>query len=252
MANNPDNEDVIRQVKNMMTASGLWPHADQNLAYKFRNLVSWMASIVQIIVMIDQLWANLHYIDRVTDVLCLIATYGSFLIKLGIFTYKKRRFLIIIQELQQNSFVQYPNEFGNYIKSTISVSNNVTRMYQMSCFAVIAMYALKPFVVPEGQGLPIEVNFDVSRFYVVFYFFEVFSLLITAWNNSSLDALAMGLMGIASAQLDILRCKLLMLNEEAKKECDVFGNNRSLESKIKNCVQHHIDVIKYVGERRVR
>lgn len=238
---NSNNDDVISQVKNMMNLSGLWPKPKETFAYKLKTFISFLLSFIQMIFMIEQLAVNINYIDSVTDVLCLIATYASFLIKFAIFEYKRETFGRIIAALQAKSFTNYPHQFDHYTQNTIKISNGVCKMYQSSCLLVIMMYTLKPILIKEGQRLPIEVAFQVGYFYYLIYPFESISLLTTAWNNSSLDALAMGLLSIASAQLDILGEKLVNLdNEEIWQE----NGSESVEDKVKDCVVHHLDIIR--------
>lgn len=244
MANS--NEEVIKEVKNMMILSGLWPKYEESNFYKFKKLLSVIAPFVLTVLMFDQLIENLQYIDKVTDILCVFASFVSYLIKLTIFDSKSKRFSTILQELKQNTFVDYPKEFNYYLMNTIKMSKYVARLYQISCLAVIVTYSVKPFVIDDGQRLPLPVTFKVGKLYYVLYMFQSFSLFTGAWNNSSLDALAMGLMGIAATQLDILREKLLSLNKYSKEN----GNSnvelmKFIRFKIKRCVIHHICIIRY-------
>lgn len=240
---NSKNEDVIFQVKRMMTLSAIWPKSNENFAYKFRHFIWNSLSFVQIILMIHQLIVNINFIETVTDILCLIATYGSYLIKFTIFVNKRETFLYIIEILEQKSFVNYPKQFDHYTQNAISISNWVCRMYQTTCFIVVMIYTLKPIFIKEGQNLPIEVAFDVGNYYYLIYAIASISLLTTAWNNSSLDSLAMGLMSIASAQFGILREKLLTLNNYKEEDVGKRHVANAIEAIVKDCVKHHMDII---------
>lgn len=207
------NIEVILEVKKMMTLAGLWPYINESYFYKLKRFISWISPLIFTIFITDKLLKNLNQIETVTDLLCLIATYLSFIIKLAIFVIKKNTYYVLLEQLESGKFVDYPIKFQHYIRRMVKISNNIARMYQILCFTVISMYLSKPFIIKEGQGLPVEIAIDLGNFYYVFFVFEVFTLVITVWTNSSLDALAMGLMNIASAQLDILREKLISLNE---------------------------------------
>lgn len=241
------NEEVIEVIKNMMMLWGTWPKQKRSFYYNLKKFISVIMPLFFVILIYDQLMKNRNYIDKLTDVLCLFASYVSYLIKLAIFSSKTSTFFSILQQLNQKTFINYPNEFAHYVENTIKISKYVARLYQLSCLIVIVSYVLKPWLIPEGQRLPVEVAFDVGNYYYVIYIFQSLSLLIGAWNNSSMDALAMDLMSIAAAQLDILKDKLLQLNVycEDNVQNDLFVTV-TIERKIKESVIHHMDIIRYL------
>lgn len=242
------NEDVILQVKNMMTLTGLWPYKNESHFYKIMRYVGLISPFIFNIFIIDKLLKNLNRIEIVTDSLCLIATYFSFIIKLIIFIIKRETYYKLLTQLDNGKFGDYPTRFESYIKRMIKISNYIARMYQISCFTVIFLYLSKPLIITDGQRLPIEIAIDLGNFYYVFFIFEVFTMLLTVWNNSCLDALAMGLMNVASAQLDILRDKLITLNDFTEKNYD----ENDISDCIKDYVIHHMEIIRYFCKRKLQ
>lgn len=245
---NSKNDEVLNIIKNMMLFSGLWPkYHYTNFYYNIKTIISVIAPLIFTILMYHQIINNINYIDKVTDVLCVFFSFATYLIKFTIFFTKRDNFLITLRQLQNETFVNYPKEFDHYVDGVIKFSKYIARLYQFSCSTVVITYYLKPLIVTDGQRLPLDVAFDVGKYYYFIYVFQAFSLVAGAYNNSAIDALTVDLMMIAGAQLDILKDKLLTLNVYAK---DNVQNNtiltRFIEYRIKNCVNHHLDIIRYV------
>ncbi|CAG9812827.1 unnamed protein product [Phaedon cochleariae] len=106
------------------------------------------------------------------------------------------------------------------------------------------MYSIMPIVIKTD--LPIMFSYDLGQFWMAMYIFQVIGMVNAASNNSSLDILAVSLIGIGCAQIDILNEKLKKLfHNSMKKEFDGYIQD---DQSVRDCVRHHIQIIRCTSQ----
>nr|ALR72552.1 odorant receptor OR7 [Colaphellus bowringi] len=165
----------------------------------------------------------------------------SYLIKLIIFKSKSVHVLEMLSFLELTEFNNYPKGLSGIVERTVKFSRYLGYAYQFMCCLVITLYSTIPLFTKAD--LPIRFSHDVGKLKPAVYIFQVIGLSSAASNNSCLDVLAMSLMGICSAQIDILNKKLITLGKN-EDEDETDGSNNSY-LRLKKCAKHHVEIIRF-------
>lgn len=243
-----NNANAFKIHFNMMHISGVWPEESPGVLYQIRGLLSWLLGIGLSITMSMEVINDISDFTRLSEILYIMVSVTIYLVKLAGFTYQRKTFLKTVQFLKDPIFVTYPEDLDHYMAKTIRISTGIANIYRYLCLCCMLLYATFPLF--DNKPLPFPFPYETGRYRYLMYAFQVASISNSAWNNSCLDTLTTSLMGIGAAQLDILMKKIEMIG---RNENDTENNSRDGKKavgEIKQCIQHHLAIIRYTCLRK--
>ncbi|XP_044259103.1 odorant receptor Or1-like [Tribolium madens] len=229
--------------RNLLTLSGFYPRRTQkhNFLYTTSALFNLLVSYGQLFSMVAQMVIDRNELSKFSETLLFFMTHFTFLCKLTNFVYNKRKMFEIEDNLAKGIF--YGFEIDK-IKPKIESCKFVAKIFRILCIWVILLYTMVPFLDDkEDLSLPLPgwVPYDTKKFYYPTAIFQIISVSVSAYNNSTIDILTCMLITVASAQFNLLK--------EALKRMDFRpeGHNtkKLIEAKFENCVNHHKEIVKF-------
>lgn len=134
----------------------------------------------------------------------------------------------------------YNHEFDQLtiIKEKIQFCNINGKIFRMMCFFTCIFFLLVPYFDNSRKNeLPLPAYFpgDTEKYFVQLVVAEAIGVGLSAYCNTSIDILTWKLMSLASANFEILKCKLKKIN--------YAGSTTESETKLLNCIQYHLKII---------
>ncbi|XP_074037331.1 odorant receptor 46a [Leptinotarsa decemlineata] len=228
--------EAISIPKQVLTITGHWPEKKPSI---FKRVLFFLDILFSFSLLLE-LVNHFDDFEALSKHLSLTISPTSYLIKLIIFKCKSYAFLDLIALMKVKEFKHYPKHLRSItdhaVRSLIFLGNG----YLLICFITILMYCLIPAI--SKADLPVKFSYYLGEFKPAMYAFQVMGLISASTNNSCLDMLAMSLMGICAAQIEVLNRTIISLND-----CDESGMYRSdqVNRGLKNCVKHHVKIIRF-------
>ncbi|KAK5647664.1 hypothetical protein RI129_002556 [Pyrocoelia pectoralis] len=182
---------------------------------------------------------NLKDFIKLSETLYMMITVAEYVIKQISLSYKKKAFLKIIEFLKDPIFLSYPYELDHYMVKTVRQSTFIANTYRYIVGCCVVLYLVYPMVDHKSLPFPFPLELGVYRYFM--YAFQIVTVGIGAWNNSSIDTLTTSLMGISAAQLDILYEKIIRIQNEAPENGN--KNDKNVLKVLRQCVKHHNAII---------
>nr|XP_023022535.1 odorant receptor 13a-like [Leptinotarsa decemlineata] len=226
--------EAISIPNKFFTLSGHWPGAKTTI---FQRMLFCLDILFNFSLLAE--FTN-HFDDYeiLSEHLSITISPVSYLIKMIIFKIKSDAVQNLICSIKLKEFNDCPNHLRNIIEQTVKYSKFLGYVYQSLCLVTILLYSLVP-VFTEAD-LPLRFSYNIGNFKPVMYAFQVMGLISAASNNSSMDILAMSLMRICAAQIEILNRKIIGLSDEYEKYRPDY-----IKTELKHCVKHHVKIIRY-------
>lgn len=237
---NSNNEDAIKIQHDMLVFSGFWPRKNSSIFYKCRRTFSWVMLIMLGITMWMQVIKVINDFTQLSEILYIMVTITATIIKSGVFTYRRKYFLKLLELLKDPLFISYPNDLNHYMATTIKYSRLIANTYRYLVFACVVLIGLFPIV--DNKPLPFPFDFNLRGYKIPMYAFQLTAECVAAWNNSSLDTLCTSLMGITAAQLDILAEKIIHIKDVTLAKHTPASEEIALKN-FKQCVKHHVAIM---------
>jgi hypothetical protein len=232
---------VFQTERSLLTFSGFYPRRDKKYSslYIFSASVNLLCSYLQLLSMLGQMVVDKNNLSKLTDTLLFFMTHFAFLCKLTNFGYYRWHLLVVEDSLIDAVFYEICHT--ELLKSKVQSCKLVARIFRILCILCIIFYAVIP-CLGEERVLPLPgwLPYDTTKYYYETVFFQLLSICISAYNNSSIDILTWKLITIASAQFDILKENLKNIFYKSGGEDDT----KLIEICFKNCVKHHNEIIK--------
>ncbi|KAJ3666143.1 hypothetical protein Zmor_001597 [Zophobas morio] len=194
--------------------------------------------------MIVQMVIDRKNLSKLTETLLFFMTHFTFLCKLTNFVYYKKKMFDIEDTLAGNIFYGHPLERLMLVKTRVSSCQLVAKIFRILCVLVVFFYTLVPYVDhKEEKTLPLPgwLPYDIKKYYYPTVVFQIMSVVVSAYNNSSIDILTCMLITVVSAEFDILKENLKTTdyktyNESAKKQ---------IQEKFQHCVEYHKAIVAF-------
>ncbi|KAF2904116.1 hypothetical protein ILUMI_02069 [Ignelater luminosus] len=156
-----------------------------------------------------------------------------------------KEYLKLIDFLKNPIFLSYSEDLDHYMAKSIKQSVLLTNGYRVVAVTIMVGYTIYPLL--DNKPLPTPFPYDLGKFTMLMYCFEVISGSFSMVNVICLDVTCTSLMELAAAQLDILAEKIIRLEEDDVVVGDpiiLTQIRESIHEKLKNCVKHHLAIIK--------
>ncbi|KAF2904105.1 hypothetical protein ILUMI_02058, partial [Ignelater luminosus] len=232
----------------MLTLTGIWPKKNPSIVYRIRTLLSWISALGIYTIMLIELIHDIHSFTKLPETLYIMATYMGFIIKLLVFSYRKKELLNIIKFLKDPIFKSYPEDLDHHMAKSIKQSVLLASIYRVCVVGLVLCYVIYPIL--DHKPLPFPLPYDLGKYTLIMYTLQMIGESFSAVNNISLDLMYTCLMGIIAAQLDILSEKITRLeqNDTELTNLSILNElNETAIEKLKNCVKHHMAIISMVN-----
>ncbi|KAF2904109.1 hypothetical protein ILUMI_02062 [Ignelater luminosus] len=230
----------------MLVLTGVWPIENPNVIYKVKRLLSWISAFGLSGILLTEFIYDIRDFTKLSETLYIGVTYMGFLVKLLVFSRRRKEFLNLLKFLKNPIFVSYPEDLDHYMAKSIKQSVLLARVYRVLGVSIVVGYAFYPIL--DNKPLPFPFPYDLGNYTILMYCLQMIGEAFSAVNNLCLDVMCTSLMGLAAAQLDILTQKIIRLKEDN----GVISNpvilnqvDARIIEKLKDCVKHHLAIIKY-------
>ncbi|KAF2888241.1 hypothetical protein ILUMI_17932 [Ignelater luminosus] len=240
-----DSADAFKVQYNMLVITGMWPKKNPNIIYRIRTTISWICAIGLFGCLLTQFIYDIKDFMKLSVTLYILVCYMGFILKLLVFINHREEFLNILNFLKNPIFISYPEDLDYYMTKSIKQSVLVARTVQIATAAGLVVYAVYPIL--DKKPLPFPFPYELGKYTLLMFCFQMVAEAFSAVNNLSLDLVFTSLMGIVAAQLDILAEMIMRLKEDdSMVERSVISNrvDESINKKLKDCVKHHLAIIK--------
>ncbi|KAF2904107.1 hypothetical protein ILUMI_02060 [Ignelater luminosus] len=238
-------EDAFRIPYNMLILTGIWPKENSDITFRIRTLSSWFFALSLCINMLIELLHDIDNFTKLSETLYIMVTYMGFIAKLLVFSYREKEFLNIINFLKDPIFASYSEELDHYMKKTIRQLVCLASIYRACTLLLIFGYIIYPIL--DNKPLPFPLPYDLGKYTIMMYVLQIIGESFSAVNNISLDLICISLLGIVTAQLDILAETIIRSNQDDSLlgDTQILNEvNNSTIGKLKQCVKHHIGIIR--------
>ncbi|KAF5271728.1 hypothetical protein FQA39_LY08051 [Lamprigera yunnana] len=240
-----NNSDAFRIQYSMMRTSGIWPEENSTIIYKIKCIISWTFTLLLLLSMVLEVIYHIRDFEKLSDTLYIMFTMAATVTKMGSFSYEKKTFLKILKLLKDPLFVSYPQHLDHYMAETVKNSIFIANLYRYLVGCCIVMFMVYPLL--DNKPLPFPFPFDLGSYTYYMYALQIVGVGIAAWNNSSMDTLTTSIMGITSAQLDILCKKLVHIRDSIRGNHSGLNTELIVINRLKECVKHHNVIIRLVN-----
>lgn len=236
--------EAFRIQSNLLAFTGVWPTENPNIIYRIRTIFSWFSAVGFFGMLLTQCIYDIKDIIKLSETLYLLVTYMELILKLSVLSHRRKEFLNIICSLKKPIFVSYPEDLNYYMAKSIKQSVFLAKTYRIVAVTIIIGYAIYPIL--DNKPLPSPFPYDLGKYTIPVYCFQLIGGSFCMVNVVCYDLTCTSLMGLASAQLDILSKKIIRLKEGAVVEgSGIFHEvDENLSVKLKHCVKHHLAIIK--------
>lgn len=180
--------------------------------------------------MIGQIILETSNLSKLVDTLLISVTHFTFLCKLSNFSYFSANLLIIEDQLIDN-FTE--NEM-KILRDRTKSADLIGKIFRWLCIFSLFAYIIMPFLTnPRRLPFPGWLPYDIDKYFYQTHFFQIISIAISAYNNSTIDILTWKLITIASAQLQVL-CDNLQ---------NILYQFDNANAQFKQCLKHYSKII---------
>lgn len=181
-------------------------------------------------------------LETVYEVGHMLVTEVGFILKLCLFLNHLPILNGLEESLEEPIFNMATEKQSHLITRAIKRLKSITTFYKSAM--VVSVIDLNLFPLIENQLLPVPIwaPFDLRKYRIQLYIFEVISIIITASCNTAIDCIAFALLCIAMTQIQILKENLKECAQRNPSE-DYFTQERKIKRRLKLCVLHHIAIL---------
>ncbi|XP_066152165.1 putative odorant receptor 92a isoform X2 [Euwallacea fornicatus] len=235
--------DSIAVSEKILTITEIWPSEESTLTQKLKILFFFVMCLIFDLTLLDEL-KNLLLRQDYETLAMHLSTFGLYIgytIKIIIFQFRKKA---PMQSLLQSIklFDEYFMEMELYKTKCIKTSNGLALFYVCCVAASIGLYLNKPFFTKYNLPVTFSHELNTYTFYgllVLQSFCNYYLVMI----GIAFDMIIIGLINIATAQLDILRESIL--NFKPKNPTNLQEEEHEFFSK---CASRHEAVVKFISE----
>ncbi|KAL1491473.1 hypothetical protein ABEB36_012068 [Hypothenemus hampei] len=231
----------------MLTITEIWPTQQNSLIRTIKITFFFICCIIFDVTLFDELQNLLELQDyqALAMHLSTFSLYIGFSIKIILFQFTKIEPMgSMLRSIEDPIFDEYPPALEKYKTKCVRISNGVALFYFSSVAISILVYLLKPLYTE--YTLPITFSHELSFVtHYALYFLQSFCCYYLVMIGISYDLIVIGLINIATTQLDILREQITNFKPEHQSEKLMEDEEYKFFSR---CIQKHEAILKYVGE----
>ncbi|KAF2905331.1 hypothetical protein ILUMI_00833 [Ignelater luminosus] len=238
------NEDVYKIPYDMMTKSGIWPKKNPSFVYKMKTSLNWFFALSLFVILLLQAIDDIGDFAKLSQSLYIMAAMLGYIIKLGTFTFRRNKFLNMINFLKNPIFTFVSEDFEHYLIKNIKRANLTANSFKYLYMSCVFFYLIYP--IADHVSLPFPFPYDLGRYTFLMYAFQMVAESFAAWNNACLDSLCACTMCVAIAQLEILAKKINTVKQNHSSLVAYEISEDVILRRLKHCTKHHLAIIKYI------
>lgn len=238
--------NCLETERKLLSFSGFYPRK-RSVFQRINSVFHLSVALAQLFSMIVLMSLNFNKLDRIIGDSLFLVTHLGFLCKLFNFLLNPKRMLLIEAILNSPVFKLNSQKAEDIIRESVKSIDNFAKMFRVTCIFVLIFYGVTPFInyVIDGEGarlmlpLPGWIPYDVNNgiMYTFTYVFQMSSIAISAYNNSTIDVLNCKLMTLATAKCRILEMYL--------KDIDYEKLGAKAADELTKCVIFHSEILRY-------
>lgn len=184
---------------------------------------------------------NYNDLSKISNVLVSLITHVTMIIKLSIFLIKGKSMLNVEGILRIKMFSRFYERQLVILNEYITNTQRIFFICRVLCCIDLLFYAICPFIEDLDNGLPLPgwIPYEVKKniyLYIATYIFQMLTITMSAYNNSTFDTVDCMLITVASALFNILEDNMNTLNYHSKNAKKILRNN----------IAFHIELLRYV------
>lgn len=197
----------------------------------------------QLFSMVVQMVIDRNELSKLSETLLFFMTHFTFLCKLTNFVYYKKKMFEIEDTLAMKIFYGFRFKHLDEMKIKIDSCKFIAKIFRILCILVVLFYTLVPYLDDkEDMSLPLPgwIPYNAKKYYYPTVVFQVMSVSVSAYNNSSIDVLTCMLITVASAEFNLLKEALKEINFKPGGQ----NTKEFIETRLENCINHHKETVK--------
>lgn len=227
-------EEFIKVPKFYCRSMGVWPIAKSKWAwiyYLHSIIVAYLISYLFLISLTTDIYLSLGDLGVVADASYFFMTEVTFVIKFMIFTFKRSKFIRLLEYIENPIFSSHRPEQDVFVNYWSKIATYYSRLFFGMCYVCTLLNGVFPLIDKDEHNiLPFRgwFPFDVKNNYLnrsLVYIFQLVGLSVAIAVNASLDVLPTIFMNIGCAQIEILKNNL----ENAVIRAEKLQTNVSIE-----------------------
>lgn len=187
--------------------------------------------------------------SQIISILYYLPQQTAYVIKLINFIIKGNEMKKIEEIFEMNLFNLHKEHQYDYLNDAIRKTRIIANVFRLLCCLVVLFYALPPMFT-ENMKIPLPgwYPFDVEKYAVYIYLFEVTAVFVSATINSNIDILDVRLISMGTAQLNVLMSNLENVVEDDEiKHLKRENLEKIVEERLKVYVKHHQIILEFIS-----
>lgn len=136
-------------------------------------------------------------------------------------------------------FTRFSEKQIEILHEYIASAERIFFFYRLLCIMTIIFYGICPFIDDLDNALPLPgwIPYDVSKnifLYIATFVFQMITITMSAYNNSTFDTIDCMLITVASALFDVLMDNMRTIN---------YRSNNSNQL-LKNNIEFHVELLR--------
>lgn len=217
----------------MMTISGIWPNQNPSTFYTLRRLLTYFMSIALVGTLCVEVYHSRSDFARFSRIVHVTIPSLLYNIKLFSFLYYHEEFARILERLEDKPILSsIPTNLDGW-KRPVRFARLLSKVYICGVLTIVVQYIFIPLI---DRRLPLPFPYDLGRFALLLYVFQVVGLVTIAWNNTALLVAVVALSSISIGHLTVL--------QETLKNMGRHGTQgKDKDDEIVQCVSYHNAII---------
>nr|QXE93212.1 odorant receptor 31 [Eucryptorrhynchus scrobiculatus] len=234
----------ISITEKLMTLAAIWPMEKTTIFQGIKIVIFGVAVVlfnVSSVVELRNLLMKGDY-EVLSTHLPTFGPYLGYLSKIIIFLFKRREFRKMLEIMESPIFEDYSPEMQKYKDKCIVVSNKIATFYSSCVGASVFLYLAKPLYTEFN--LPMNFSYKLSLGpYLLVLAWQCFSSYYLVMTGVCFGLITLGLMNVATAQLDILSKTITSFKPK-----NMTLSEKEEQCFLRKCAKKHQTIISFVAE----
>lgn len=207
--------DTVKTVISILSKEGLLFRGEMTKLDKCKAALNLLLAVaVNMFIMLDIINAlKIDNMNMANWMICVLIPGIGYGTKEFTLLVNRRCFSALLQDLSSLSFNAHNDRLNRHIRLIDRTSNLLFKYFLISDSIIIISFCVLPFALNIRMGIPAP--FETGRFDVLYKLFHLMYCSYIGYNMTFLDILYMTLMGLAIAQLNVLKERLTDIVEDA-------------------------------------
>lgn len=240
--------DVIDSPRWILTKNGLYPIKIITKSVILKLIINFILHISTYGIVIHNVFIALR--TRNTTLLnwvtCVLLPMTNYYAKIATLIFRRTIFFSILDDLKSKEFNPRNKKLNENIQRVNTISKMLIRYFALSIGSCVIIFSFLPIVMNSLMMIP--ASFNTGRYDLLYKILHCIFTSYMSYTCFGVDILYMTLLGLCSAELDILHEKLLNTLNDSRNICNEYeaANIVIVEHIVlKECVFMHNKINRY-------